>query len=186
MTLENTLAPRKLEFGIHSIADLKQLLQDALPGANIMANHHVQTDSTHSLESQATHCGIASVPSVPMATCISRNFRFHSQNTIQWQIRQPRTNALHRRVSVPEFLTHLIQQLREQHVDLDGTADALHRSPGRPGCSVPCQDHDSCGRFALTAQDRIRAGPAFLAWLAKFDLLQRNCILPALGLLLQR
>ena len=132
MTLENTLAPRKLEFGIHSIADLKQLLQDALPGANIMANHHVQTDSTHSLESQATHCGIASVPSVPMATCISRNFRFHSQNTIQWQIRQPRTNALHRRVSVPEFLTHLIQQLREQHVDLDGTADALHRSPGRP------------------------------------------------------
>ena len=29
------------------------------------------------------------------------------------------------------FLTHLIQQLREQRVDLDGAADALHRAAGR-------------------------------------------------------
>ena len=36
-----------------------------------------------------------------------------------------------RSIAESVFLTHLIQQIREQNTDLDATADALHRSEGR-------------------------------------------------------
>ena len=36
-----------------------------------------------------------------------------------------------RSIAESVFLTHLIQQVREQHLDLDATADALHRAAGK-------------------------------------------------------